>query len=77
MAVDMAVDMVTEDPQPEAREATDNTENTQPAQPPEAAPRRSERRRPGGEGLASLVGGGGSQVGTNGAMRARDVSRPR
>jgi hypothetical protein len=36
----------------------------------------NERRRPG-EGLGSLVGGGGSQVGTNGAMRARDVSRPR
>lgn len=36
-----------------------------------------ERRRQGGDGLGSLVGGGSSQVGTNGAMRARDVSRPR
>lgn len=45
--------------------------------PPDPAPRRGERRRPMGDGLASLVGGGGSQVGVNGAMRARDVSRPR
>ncbi|MDX6258016.1 MAG: hypothetical protein QOJ11_4350 [Frankiales bacterium] len=47
---------------------------------PPAAPQRrpsGERRRQGGDGLGSLVGGGSSQVGTNGAMRARDVSRPR
>jgi len=50
-------------------------ETTEPARDP--ASRRSERRRPGGDGLASLVGGGSSQVGVNGAMRARDVSRPR
>jgi hypothetical protein len=36
-----------------------------------------DRRRGTGDGLSSLVGSGGSQVGTNGAMRARDVSRPR
>jgi hypothetical protein len=36
-----------------------------------------DRRRATGDGLSSLVGSGGSQVGTNGAMRARDVSRPR
>ncbi len=36
-----------------------------------------DRRRGTGDGLAALVGSGGSQVGTNGAMRARDVSRPR
>jgi hypothetical protein len=50
-------------------------EPEQPAREP--APRTHERRRPGGDGLAALVGGGGSQVGVNGAMRARDVSRPR
>jgi hypothetical protein len=47
-------------------------------QPTSAAKRpATERRRPTGDGLGSLVGGGSSQVGTNGAMRARDVSRPR
>jgi hypothetical protein len=52
----------------------------EPEVPPAAAPQRrppGERRRQGGDGLGSLVGGGSSQVGTNGAMRARDVSRPR
>ena len=31
----------------------------------------------GGHGVASLVGGGPSIVGPGGAMRSRDVSRPR
>ncbi|BEP15103.1 hypothetical protein acdb102_34140 [Acidothermaceae bacterium B102] len=62
------------------------TEPTEPAQPGEstdkpepATPRRGplDRRRGPGDGLASLVGSGSSQVGTNGALRARDVSRPR
>lgn len=50
---------------------------TEPVRSQEQPPRKPERRRQGGDGLASLVGGGGSQVGVNGAMRARDVSRPR
>jgi hypothetical protein len=33
-------------------------------------------RRGDGEVAASLTGGGPSQVGVSGAMRARDVSRP-
>ncbi|MDX6206949.1 MAG: hypothetical protein QOF39_3006 [Frankiales bacterium] len=51
----------------------------EPAAALEPAPLRrpAERRRQGGDGLGSLVGGGSSQVGTSGAMRARDVSRPR
>jgi hypothetical protein len=61
------------------------TREHQPEQEPEpeatpAGPQRrppAERRRQSGDGLGSLVGGGSSQVGTNGAMRARDVSRPR
>jgi len=58
----------------------ETTEPTEPAEKPEpAAPRRGplDRRRGPGDGLASLVGSGSSQVGTNGALRARDVSRPR
>jgi hypothetical protein len=45
------------------------------------ADRRSGHGRPGkpvvGHGVASLVGGGPSLVGPVGAMRARDVARPR
>jgi hypothetical protein len=41
--------------------------------------RRARGPRPGTErgGIAALAGGGPSIVGTVGAMRARDVSRPR
>ena len=58
---------------------TDPPEPTDQQEPEPATPRRSglDRRRGPGDGLASLVGSGSSQVGTNGAMRARDVSRPR
>jgi hypothetical protein len=56
---------------PAAEEITVAAEPAQGRRPP------ADRRRQGGDGLGSLVGGGSSQVGTNGAMRARDVSRPR
>ena len=58
---------------------TDSPETSPSAEPEPAAVRRPplDRRRGSGDGLAALVGSGGSQVGTNGAMRARDVSRPR
>jgi hypothetical protein len=62
----------------------DKSESAEPEPKPEAEssgppprPAQVDRRRPAGDGLASIVGSGGSQVGTNGAMRARDVSRPR
>ncbi|HET6907884.1 MAG TPA: hypothetical protein VFH54_00970 [Mycobacteriales bacterium] len=37
------------------------------------------RPKPGGDeaGVAQLTGGGPSQLGVDGSMRARDVSRPR
>lgn len=57
----------------------DSSEATEAAPAVPGASRRPgvDRRRGAGDGLASLVGSGGSQVGTNAAMRARDVSRPR
>jgi len=67
---------MTEESRPEAAPAPDTASSPDTAPPAEPAPRRSDRRRTG-DGLASLVGSGSSQVGTNGAMRARDVSRPR
>ena len=35
------------------------------------------KQRKGGGDIAGLVGAGPSQVGTGGAMRARDAARPR
>lgn len=58
---------------------TDRPEPTTKPETEPTTPRRSplDRRRGPGDGLASLVGSGTSQVGVNGALRARDVSRPR
>ena len=61
------------DPQPD-----DHAENAPGDDASARADRPKRREGYGGQGgLGGLVGGGGSQVGTNGAMRARDVSRPR
>jgi hypothetical protein len=63
--------------EPAADEAPAAGETATAAEPAQGRRPPGERRRQGGDGLGSLVGGGSSQVGTNGAMRARDVSRPR
>ena len=48
-----------------------------PAGDPRGSGAESGRRRPeSGDGLAALTGAGSSVVGVEGAMRARDVSRP-
>jgi hypothetical protein len=65
------------DEAPAAEETAAVEETAVAAEPAHGRRPPGERRRQGGDGLGSLVGGGSSQVGTNGAMRARDVSRPR